>query len=48
MVWYMVWYGMAWYGMAWYGMARRRPGQEEEENGAKVFKTRTQPKEGWE
>ena len=51
MVWYcMAWYGigMAWYGMAWGGIARRRTGQEEEEkNGAKVFKTRTQPKEGW-
>ena len=48
MVWYgMVWYGMVWYGMVWYGTAEAREGGEEE-NGAKVFKTRTQPKEGWE
>ena len=48
MVWYgMVWYGMVWYGMVWYGTAEAREGGEEE-NGAKVFKTRTQPQEGWE
>ena len=49
MVWY--WYGMVWYGMVWYRTAedRARGGEEEEEkNGAKVFKTRTQPQEGWE